>query len=832
MDFLACFTSFVSHDENFEQANQQLEELNENDPIQFLRELLEITTNSAVDDRMRLNALRILSLPAGSTCRKKADGFGRNRLTDIPDELIDDVLNVLIGLFGASDEVSKAAQGIFVYYGEKLPTPKMNEVIGKICQLISGNEAISKEMLKIYFTVMKDITNPYWRLEIEECRPVCMALLENRTDLDDELVELILRLIIKTITSDYNQEANEESAMLLQFALNYVEKFPKTAADLIARLRCRNFEEVFPTFPETLFSIISSGSEYGCFFQFIPHPSAPEFCYFIGEHLTDYISIALAVLGQNSTIQIDSEEDKYYPNHIVSYFIQNLIYSRNLNLYDDFRSYVTEHIAEEGTAEKYSAAIINNFLRTYRNDAGLLIYDINQTEVVNCLITDQNQVIFREGMKLIYALLEMSYFDNTSKMIMNSQDSQGTLDNPEGEETQSQNSQEQANPLRIELTEELFQLIIDCYSSPSESIKDLSQQILTIIAQNHNEAVMTQVFATFLEVIEDPEDKTDQQITEALDMLKSSSFALNSEQSAEIASSLFSTITELFESNPLDVHFGDYIQFFGQVFNKGSQHLEEALPSIYSFIQSLLEGDKEDEGMYLLVHVINKFGKDDPELLQFGKEIISAKLGDADNEDNLESMVNLCSTILRQSPEVDSEFENLIIENTIQYIQAPIIKKNTKSRIITTYSIINEHTPELIAAKAVILFDYMTQDFSLGFCYQPNVDVTLTVLKNLTKEEIGTPKQLKTLIQNCVTNYANKISFRYFKNGQFQDNTQQKQEFAFHVLELLEIADYFELTGEIKVWDSQYETIKDSLPEEYLPRFMELQPPPEPPQSQ
>ena len=825
MDFLQSFRSVYQFDSNFHQSEEQLLQLKENDPVQFIHCLLEIMGNGSLEDKDRLNAMKFLTYPIRSNNTKKSDPFQNIRNNNVPDEVIDEVFEALLTYFSAPQEISQIASEIFIFYARNISLPQINALIIKLVQILQSSEEMPIAELKLYLKTMTKISVAFWRIEIDETRPYFISLLSSRNDLDDEIIQDILTMITKTITSDYNQEINEDVSMLLQLALSYTERFPKAALQMILRLNCRNFEEAFPDFPDTLFQIISSGPQYADFFQMVPHPCALEFPTYLGSRLEDYVNISLQVIGLNSTIEIDSEEDKTYPSGYPFYFLQNVIYSRGLNLYPLFHAYVEEHIQEEGTPEKYCAAIINNCLRTFRDDVGTLIYDIDQTTIVGLLVGDSNQIIYREGIKLIVSLIENAIFENCTASII--VDKTEKLD-VEVEEPTPSDSQEQHDPLKFNITEEVLQLAFECYYSESESIQELARQLLSNIAQCKIDAFTEQIFSTFLEMIQDTENNSEESINGALEVLKSTTYALTPEQAAEMFPPVFQTVTSLFETDSSSILLGGYIQFLGQLYNKGFQFLTDCTQEILTLITRLWESDKEDDSLYLQNLLCMKYGKESIEILQQSKDFITHKLPDADNEENLSSIIRLCNSLLNTLPEPDPEFESFIVENSIPYIQAPEISKVPKSLIITTYSLINSHNPDLIGQKALILFDFMTEDLGYGFCYQSNADVTLTVLKNLPREQVGTSKQLKNLIQNSITTYANKLAFRFNNINKKTSATEEKQLAAYHIYELLEIADQYELTGEVKVWDTQYESVKEALPPECVDRFVELQPPPPP----
>ena len=488
--------------ENIEQVQQQIIQLKENDPIQFIHNLLEIITSDQYPDNERIDAIKFLSFPLCSNNQKKSRVFLRLNITEVPDEVVDEVLDVLFTYLTYPEEVSSIARSMFVFYSERVSFQHICATVGKLIQVIQSTESITPELLKMYLKLMDDIVVRCRSTSLEEFRPFFISLLEGKEQCeDDELVSLLLSMLNKTSIAYFDQNVTEDTSLLLSIGLSFAERFPKECVNIISNAMCNNFEECFPDFPNTLFQIISSGPQYSCFFRLIPHPSAENFRFFTDGHLNDLIAIALAVIGEEANKEIDSDDDTPYFFSQAYFFVQNCIYSSNLGLIDDFRAYVAEHLSEEGTCSKFTAALLNYMLRSVRAEDFAKGYDIDQTEVLGALLSDPNQIIYREGLKLMHDLIESSVF--TREISRQGSESLDIQNSAEQSREISRESSQSMN--RFEITEEVVQVAFDNYNSDSRSLSELGEDLLTTIVSSRNEGANEKIFSTLLEVVQDSE---------------------------------------------------------------------------------------------------------------------------------------------------------------------------------------------------------------------------------------------------------------------------------------------------------------------------------------
>ena len=285
----------------------------------------------------------------------------------------------------------------------------------------------------------------------------------------------------------------------------------------------------------------------------------------------------------------------------------------------------------------------------------------------------------------------------------------------------------------------------------------------------------------------------------------------------------------MLQNDSSNILLSSYVGLLGQLFSRCASTVDGATQTAFAeFITQLFQSDKEDDSIYLLTLLVNSYGGQSDEVLQMAKDLLSNRLTDANNEDDLCALVDLCCSTISVQTEHDFDFERFSVDGTMPYVQRPEITYKAKSKIMSMYQIVNNTFPEIIGEKAAILFEFLTsEDSAYRFGIRGNSDIALTVLRNLPHDEMGTPKQLKQLIRETINAYSCDICygcFSYAKNSEESQN--KKVRCAMNIYELLCISESFGLGGQIKIWDNQYDSVRRLIPEENLEHFLQLQPPP------
>ena len=773
MDFPACFRSIQTHDENFEQAQAALIELKDSDPIQYITNLLEIVNSDSYDGDFRLNAIKNLTYPIRPKYDSRRDYF-KIAKTDLPEEIIDGVVTTLIPFLEFPESVANPTADIIEYYGSVSKSDQASNIIAKFLEIIDTKEDLTPELLKMYIKIIKN-TYKHMFISFDQKIVLIKKLLEEKGDMDEKFTKILLKLYSRSQIF-----LEEEAPCALEIAVHFAENFPKQSFNIINMIKGK-IPEIAPDFSETLFSIISAGPKYEIFFRLIPFPEVQDYKFWVGEHESDYMQIAISIIEESYEDELPKSHKEF--EFGVNMFIENNIFSKKQDspFFQPLKEYVVEHMGETSTPGKYAAAVINGILKESYAIGDL--YDVPQEDVISSLIGDENQRIHFEGLRLILNIISLK---------------------------------------QLESIEEVLPVIIADYESEVQGVSRLAGEVISSICYNNQYPEIKNTIIEYL-IQKHSEEEEIGKKQEIIDTLKDVVRCIPSEDAMELIGQFFPVIQGLLEEDISNPIISSYIGLLGSLIGAAKTQIAENVGELLEFSTQLYQNNREDDSMYIIKELYSIFGEESEEILQAAREAIGGKIDEINNREDLTALCALSSIVFKKFKE-DEELERLYVDCVLRLIDLIDPDYQTMMSIFETFNIINDNHPEIIAERANEMFNFFSAS---SFCckFHSNKDVPytipITILNNITEDIIPDRYTLKNFIRDAMDS----LSFYVEIGGKSED----KQKASTGVLQLLEIADKYKFGGEIKVMNFLHDVVKKNLPEECIERFMELSPPePEP----
>ena len=675
-DFYSSFlviSSRDSQDQNaVQEANAYLCAVLEENPTQFLLNLIEIINLDTIPPNIRLNAIKSLTIPIQKQRSHLPEG------TDLQAVLppLFDTLHNLIPLEGdeTSMKFSKSASDTFICFVNSLLMPDAIKIVNNLFERMQ--EGITPSYFKKLLFILSSIS---WHFFLpENIVQYAMHLINFFQTLQgdqpdyDECAHFFLLTLQNILQCFEFQEAGEEfTGEILRIVWEYAKDFPSETS-LILTSVIRGVPNLFVNHPEVVESYMEALQSSLAMYPLLDiwnylyyHKSCEFFLKSQWDNVLGYC-VALIETDTSDEVILEDEEIGTSSKTICAKHIIEMILEMNAQECTPYMlQYIHEHIEEEGTPSKFLASIFSSTIAAKITDD--VIYG-EQTIELNP--EERDQILFK--------MLE----DESPRVLQQAVKEASKLIN---------------NKL-LEPSEELLQYAFQLFSSDNNVVSEISTRLIGAIANSDLEGVREAVVGEMEEVIEQYEDPP--KVAESLRTMTEIAQKMTPDSSAAMIERILTLSSTLLEEHFTDPTVSPCIGLLIQLILNAGQLAAPFLEPCVTFGAQLLERDFEDDGMALLSALLEIFGNASDDLVQIATDQVVMNFTAFTNELNLRALIQLAINTVQF---IDNpEYLNNIIIGCIDYLDKPnnVIPSLTKKELCILLASINVTSPELISAHA------------------------------------------------------------------------------------------------------------------------------------
>jgi hypothetical protein len=400
--------------------------------------------------------------------------------------------------------------------------------------------------------------------------------------------------------------------------------------------------------------------------------------------LISFIATCISLESELPWISRGSDIDFYNDPPIYS-FIKDT-FSAYPSLIAEVVPFIAEHIQENGTDAKYAAAIINRaaestigFLRfraegkfSYHPDSQIEtdlpplneLYPFENSDIVGFLTEDENPKIQKYGMTIQYDLISSG---------------------------------------KLEITGELMSSALEMFTNDDFNVSDGGEMLLRGITRSNNQEAITAVMTALWGIIHEANvEEHASTLQKIFTFLKNIPLYLSDEVANQLAIETWGYLMPIYQENSDALQVGWCIGVLGSLINKISEN-QELITELIGFVGTLFENENESDAVFLITEICKVAGKQNPEVIEFCVSYVVDRIGSAENEKQLQSIINLCSSVIEYIE--DPEQLNHILLSIISYIAVKkdsIKLKISLSDIIfdvfdKNREVVEQHAPQICA---------------------------------------------------------------------------------------------------------------------------------------
>lgn len=793
-DAFVVMNDGMAKQEQIEEANKFLVLLLNDNPIQYLQNLIEIINNNEVPDKIRIGAIKSITVPL------KVKGTNFNRMF-LPDDIIQMTINALGVYLTYPREVSEdAARAFECYIHSSLSDQVTKDSLLNLLTLVSPER--SPEDNEMFLRLMRRcIKGRWWSFD---CNDIIFPLINflSMPNLTQKSISYILKCITQIYKQYYsieNEGMNMElPTQIVDICWHFHEQFPKQSALLLSRVT-ETMQVVYriPDFSENCFQCLQKSPYFAMLYR--GRYMNETFAFFYDAHFNEILSIFFSIIQsdlENDPSKSDAVEQWNRPAHICRYLLFEIFQMRRDVVFEPFVQFITSHISEESTGDKYIAALLNYVLycEYFPTDADSPQYTVDQGEVTNLLISDSNPYIHVEGLNLL------------SNRIYNSQ---------------------------IELNEDIIKIIFDDYMNDLNIVSSAGFRCLSAVCSYAPHELISSIIALMFDQLQyfdiNAEEDVDESYVDDSDSSKSA-IAKFKEHLADISklcrlipepvavAFVPDMIGQILNIDPNSIIYGQYIDILYELIKKSGNSMGQHLQTVIQILDSLLQSGREDDAFTLMSSLIETFGEQVGDIISVAVDKCLERIGSADNYENLSSIASLLANITQYIQDPDQL--NHIVSSLMKYIVDDELKHDVLTSIYTIFYNISEINEDVIKAHAEEIFKlhrYTYFDFYMK--QRPNAAKFALVLVSCVSPD-NIPQNLVPIINNGLNSCINIV-----RNNTCDEET--KSIAINYMLDLYEASSQLNLLNNVSVIYSYiYKEFDSRVPAERKDRFHELCPPP------
>ena len=617
--FYESFHELLNPTESFEEANQFLLDLKENNPQLFLENLLSIIFDSKNNDNAKIVAIKALTM---------------------------------LGTHSKSSKLSRiqcAPQIVHQIYEHLFPFVERNDLLGettfnvlKFFSKLVATDVFYQNYLVPYVMTYDEQKNPS-ELYLQRLFGLCKThLLYKEGDIRQDLYDLcnffaqhlpsftlentakrILKLIIMSIpvlTADLIGSSFDD--FILEFYATYAPQFVEYFKELQYSLLSTEYAQEKPAVIDILIDVSTQSFD-----------QLKLLCWHVlRQYATkDHCILFVQRMFENA----DVEKTEKYP--ISEYHLREIVAKAELSS-EAIQEMFSTYAEQMSTNGKYALSLIDEALLHGFIEWGDGLPDNYQLSILDTFpyfLNDDNLRIKSHGFSLICALIKRKIVTDY---------------------------------------EEYLEYSLENLLSGDDIIKlDCINIILSIFVVSDDDTKMelgNQIFSSIQEHIEDEEPEDLKTILMTLTELSS---YFPKEYAYECLQEIWSMTSTMFRESLDSPVLSNFVHLVGNLMKNVSIEGNEMLQQIAEFATELIDAEEED-GYYLMNIVCQEFGAQSPEILQYCIEKVLERLSSAANEKSLERLAELCMTVV---PFIDDQsILQKFAETCISYMDSIDLKPN------------------------------------------------------------------------------------------------------------------------------------------------------------
>ena len=779
MNLVDCITELSRpvQSEHFEEANQAMVQMKENNPFELLQGFCEII-NSEIEVSMKEKAIKMMTMVIGRL------NTTYSLISRVPPEFTGLAFETLFPLLQNNDNianVSRQTLTLFLCACKDIQT--VEEIFGKIL------ENFSAEVPDFYFEAIINL--------LGNCEYLCVNNIHyavhvinviREKEMSDEMfkktVNVVSLLVPLKITEEEIQ--TEECQLIIEFFFYATERSPKSTFELASHIFV---DETFAAFPDLSQRLLEFVCRDPAFIYCLK--GVYNFYPFTKQQLFELLGFIIQNISIEEEEIVDNDKDFYF----VTPFFDEPLKSKLID--DIFRCYpsliseivpfITEHIQENGTNEKYAASILNYradrtvdrlrkkeetkifFSEKLRETEELPpleeLYPIDKAEILSFLTEDENPKVQRYGLFLQAGLVS------------------------EG---------------RIEITEELIEQAFQLFYSEDQTIVDGGEMMLISIAKANNEEVNTAIVSALWENVQSAETQEEvASLQRIFQFLKRLTPFLTKTIANTLAEEVWGYCSAVFQEDSNAMQVGWCVGVLGGLVKIIGAENEAFITDLTGFVSALFEEENEKDALFLITEICNTAGGNNQEILEFCVNYVIEHIPSAEDANALESLVKLTEAVINYIE--DPELLDHIVVFMIEYLK--VVKRSKFCTIIMLSGIITKifrKNQDVVTQHAGELCETNFRPFYIYDIKNHDLENQLNILMFNTAVQIGNKRTARMFLSAHIHNVVFAI-----RNAKLPE---RKSKLLSDLLDLA--APSAEALGQMMEYDETYNVLSNACPED------------------